>query len=71
MFNLLLSNYAIDTVEPYAKWATVGIAAAIVLAGLVIFLIKKAAFILPHQLSLLISLTLAFTSDMLWTDRIK
>ena len=34
-------------------------------------LIKKAALILPHQLSLLISLTLAFPSEILWTERIK
>ena len=36
-----------------------------------IALIKKAALIFPHQICLLISLTLAFPSELLWTDRIK
>ena len=36
-----------------------------------IALIKKAAFILPHQLCILVSLTLAFPSELLWVERIK
>ena len=34
-------------------------------------LMEKAALILPHQISLFISLTLAFPSEILWTERIK
>lgn len=41
MQNLLLTSFAIDLFEPIAKWLAVGVVAAVVLAGLIIFFVKK------------------------------
>lgn len=43
MFNLLAS-YTIDKLQPYAMWITIGIIAAIVLAGIIAFFAKKEIF---------------------------
>ena len=40
----LLSVYAIDIFEPIAKWLTIGILAAALLAGVLIFFLKRKAF---------------------------
>ena len=44
MQNLLLNSFAIDLFEPIAKWLAVGVVAAVVLAGLIIFFAKKDLF---------------------------
>lgn len=43
MFNLL-SGYAIDAIEPYAKGLTIGVIAATILAGIIVFFTQKALF---------------------------
>ena len=40
----LLTTYAIDLAEPIAKWATIGLAVALVIACLIVFLAKKSLF---------------------------
>ena len=40
----LLSVYAVEAFEPIAKWLTVGIFAALLLVGLILFLTKRDAF---------------------------
>lgn len=40
----LLTPYAIDLAEPIAKWATIGLAVALIIACLIVFLAKKTAF---------------------------
>ena len=44
MFFNLLSSYAIDTFEPIAKWATIGVIAALIVAGIFVFLLKRDEF---------------------------
>ena len=41
MFNNLLSNYTFDTLEPIAKWISIGVLGTFILALLVIFFNKK------------------------------
>ena len=43
MFNLL-AGYTIDVLQPYAMWITVGLISAILLAGIIIFFVKKDVF---------------------------
>ena len=40
----LLTTYAIDVFEPIAKWASVGIVAALIIAGIVLFFAKREVF---------------------------
>ena len=40
----LLTTYAIDLAEPIAKWATIGLAVALIIACLIVFLAKKSLF---------------------------
>lgn len=40
----LLSVYAIDVFEPIAKWATVGVVAALLIVGVILFFIKREIF---------------------------
>ena len=42
--NNLLSGYAIDAFEPIAKWATIGVIAALIVAGILVFLLKRDEF---------------------------
>ncbi len=44
MYNLLSPNYAIDLAEPYLIWGTVAIVAALILTGLIIFLVNSELF---------------------------
>jgi len=44
MSNLLLSGYAIDAFEPIAKWATIGVIVALIVAGILVFLLKRDEF---------------------------
>ncbi len=44
MLNNLLSGFAIDVAEPYLIWGTVAILGALIVAGVVIFFAKRAAF---------------------------
>ncbi|MBQ9485772.1 MAG: energy-coupled thiamine transporter ThiT [Clostridia bacterium] len=43
MFNLL-SGYTIDALQPYAMWITIGLAAAILIAGIILFFTNKELF---------------------------
>ncbi|MBQ8426912.1 MAG: hypothetical protein IJX16_04035, partial [Clostridia bacterium] len=43
MFNLL-SNFAIDNFEPIAKWLAIGVVSAVVIAGILVFFLKRTAF---------------------------
>ena len=43
-FNLLSADYAFDAAEPVALWLTVGIVAALIVAGAAIFFARKTAF---------------------------
>lgn len=40
----LLATFAVDVFEPIAKWATLAVLGAVVLAGLIVFLAKRKAF---------------------------
>ncbi|MBR2449036.1 MAG: energy-coupled thiamine transporter ThiT [Clostridia bacterium] len=40
----LLTTYAIDVFEPIAKWASVAVVAALIIAGIIMFFAKKDAF---------------------------
>ena len=42
--SLLSSVYAVEKFEPIAKWLTVGVIAAAILCGLIVFLVKRNAF---------------------------
>lgn len=44
MLNNLMSNYLFDTLEPIAKWITIGIFATIVVALIVLLIVKKENF---------------------------
>ncbi|MBQ8342607.1 MAG: energy-coupled thiamine transporter ThiT [Clostridia bacterium] len=44
LYSLLSSAYAVEKFEPIAKWLTVGVIAALLLCGLVVFLVKRNAF---------------------------
>ncbi|MBE5747899.1 MAG: energy-coupled thiamine transporter ThiT [Clostridiales bacterium] len=42
--SLLSAVYAVEKFEPIAKWLTIGVIAAVLLCGLIIFLVKRTAF---------------------------
>ncbi len=44
LHSLLASSYAFDAAEPVALWLTVGIVAALLIAGIALFFAKKGAF---------------------------
>lgn len=44
MYNLLLSGYAIDVFEPIAKWTSIGVVAALIVLGLLLFVFKRDSF---------------------------
>ena len=44
MYLNLLSGYAIDVFEPIAKWATIGVIAALIVAGILVFFLKRGEF---------------------------
>ena len=41
MLNLLSSNYTFDTLEPIAKWISIGVLGTFILALIVIFFFAK------------------------------
>ena len=43
-FNSLLADYAFDVAEPVILWLTVGIAAALIVAGTITFFVKRGLF---------------------------
>lgn len=45
MNNLLLANYPIDAVEPYAKWVTVALFACVLIAGIILAFVKSGKFL--------------------------
>ena len=46
MFNELLSNsYAIDKIEPYAKWITIGLIIALAIALIILFFVNRAVWL--------------------------
>ncbi len=44
MFNLLSPTYAIDVAEPFLIWGTVAIVASLIVAGFIIFFLKRELF---------------------------
>ena len=74
MFNLLLAEepvYLMDTVEPYIIWGTVGLVAALLLAGLMVFLYKMFKSYAKAALVLFIFYALIAGIFMLVLDIIK
>lgn len=44
MFNLLLSSYMFDTLEPIAKWISIGVVGTMIISLIIIFFSKKESF---------------------------
>lgn len=65
MLNSLLSSYAIDKIEPYAKWITIGLIAISIIALIVLFFAKREAFGVTAKYFGIIAVIYAFSLGIL------